>query len=483
MKNSRMNGEVASEAPLVVLGDVLLDSDISGVSTRRCPDAPSAPVIDETERWQRPGGAGLAALIAAQSHPRVVLITPLADDDEAEELTRLLRPHVTLCPLPATGPTTTKSRVQVEGRTLARVDGGDCRADLTADLTSASALDALASASAIVVADYGRDTTRHPQLRRKLTELARRIPVVWDPHPRGAEPVPGCVLVTPNSAEAVHFLSTADSSNNADSDPQRAAALRALWKAGAVAVTAGAEGAYVCTAYGTDHAEVPHVVSRPAVFDTCGAGDCFSSTAAAHLAAGADCVAAVTAAVHAATRYIWGGGASKLSVNATARRIPPRPTAQDDPIEYARELRARGLTVVAAGGCFDLLHRGHLSLLREARALGDALVVCLNSDASVRRLKGPERPVLNEADRAQTLRELATVDAVVVFDEDDPRQVLEKLQPDVWVKGGDYEPIDLPEAEVIRRYGGEIVIVPTLDGYSTSSLLRRLQTPHVRNSS
>jgi rfaE bifunctional protein nucleotidyltransferase chain/domain len=137
-------------------------------------------------------------------------------------------------------------------------------------------------------------------------------------------------------------------------------------------------------------------------------------------------------------------------------------------------LRAAGGTVVATGGCFDLLHAGHLRSLRAARRHGDALVVCLNSDASVRRLKGPERPLMSQEDRVELLLALDCVDAVVVFDEDSPAQVLDRLRPDIWVKGGDYIAELLPEYETVARWGGRCVTVPLYPGRSTTSLAAAL---------
>ena len=136
-------------------------------------------------------------------------------------------------------------------------------------------------------------------------------------------------------------------------------------------------------------------------------------------------------------------------------------------------VRAAGGTVVASGGCFDLLHAGHSRALAAARALGDCLVVLLNSDASVRRLKGPQRPVTPAAERAELLAALGCVDAVVVFEEDDPCTVLGGLRPDLWVKGGDYSGLDLAEADVVRRHGGQAVVLPYLDGHSTTALVAR----------
>jgi rfaE bifunctional protein nucleotidyltransferase chain/domain len=144
----------------------------------------------------------------------------------------------------------------------------------------------------------------------------------------------------------------------------------------------------------------------------------------------------------------------------------------NDDIDQVRDrLRRRGGTLVATGGCFDLLHTGHVRLLRQARELGDALVVLLNSDGSVRALKGPRRPVMAVEDRARVLSALGCVDAVVIFDELSPGHVLDRLRPNVWVKGGDYAEADLPEADVVRRHGGEIVLLPTVAGYSSSNLI------------
>jgi rfaE bifunctional protein nucleotidyltransferase chain/domain len=150
--------------------------------------------------------------------------------------------------------------------------------------------------------------------------------------------------------------------------------------------------------------------------------------------------------------------------------------AGPDPLALAVEVHAAGGTVVATGGCFDLLHPGHVQTLQAARALGDCLIVLLNSDASVRRLKGPTRPVTGERDRAAVLRALECVDAVLVFGEDTPVAALERLRPDVWVKGGDYAGRRLPEADALERWGGRVVVVPTVDGHSTTRLIEEAST-------
>ncbi|MGW7193986.1 D-glycero-beta-D-manno-heptose 1-phosphate adenylyltransferase, partial [Streptomyces sp. NPDC054838] len=151
----------------------------------------------------------------------------------------------------------------------------------------------------------------------------------------------------------------------------------------------------------------------------------------------------------------------------------PRRARERDPFALAREVRARGGTVVATGGCFDLLHAGHVGLLESARRIGDCLIVCVNSDASLGRLKGQGRPLNPLADRMRVLEALGSVDAVAPFEEDTPARLLGRLRPDVWVKGGDYSAGELPEAEVLRQWGGQAVVLPYLDGRSTTSLAHR----------
>jgi rfaE bifunctional protein nucleotidyltransferase chain/domain len=223
----------------------------------------------------------------------------------------------------------------------------------------------------------------------------------------------------------------------------------------------GSAGAVLC------QGPTPLVIPTrgPVDGDTCGAGDAFAAHAALTLAGGALVSEAVEAAVHAATEFV--AGASRVHPEKSESRIGARLAG-----EVVADVRARGGTVVATGGCFDLLHAGHVATLEAARRLGDCLIVCLNSDASVRGLKGPDRPVNHEDDRSRVLAGLACVDAVVLFDEPTPAAVLSWLRPDVWVKGGDYRPDELPETALLARWGGQSVVVPYLPGRSTTNLLK-----------
>ncbi|HSK26169.1 MAG TPA: D-glycero-beta-D-manno-heptose 1-phosphate adenylyltransferase [Jiangellales bacterium] len=454
-------------APLVVVvGDVLLDIDTVGSVGRLCPDAP-APVVEVDDERRRAGGAGLAATLAAADGCEVVLVSPLADDPAAAELVSLLAPSVRLLALPASGTTPVKHRVLAGSRGLVRIDRGT---GAVADGTiPAEVAEALRGADAVLVSDYGRGTTAVEELRRLLTDAARAVPVVWDPHPRGADPVPAARLVTPNAAEAEAACSVGGTGLAAVGT--RADALVRRWDASAVAITLGPRGALL--SYGDG---VPALVpARPvAGDDPCGAGDRFASRAAVQLAAGAVVSEAVESAVLAATDFVEAGGASAVGARAgaaTASR-PSSAPALADVDDVLSRVRAGGGTVVATGGCFDLLHAGHVATLEAARRLGDCLVVCLNSDESVRRLKGAPRPLVTAADRARVLTALECVDAVAVFDEDTPERVLRSIRPDVWVKGGDYAGARLPEQEVLSAWGGQAVAVPYLQGRSSTRLVR-----------
>jgi rfaE bifunctional protein nucleotidyltransferase chain/domain len=365
------------------------------------------------------------------------------------------------------GATPVKERVRVAGQSLLRLDREE--AAPAPPVVTGAMTDAVRSAGAVLVSDYGRGLAADPALRAAVTAAARDVAVVWDPHPRGSDPVPGARLVTPNLAEALRFAG-----HPADGGTIAAAARAGLeltdrWRVAGVAVTLGAGGALLAGAADG----VPLVVPAPPIGpagDPCGAGDRFAATAAVRLAAGALPSEAVTAAVAAASGYVAAGGPAGLS---TPDR-PPAPLAAPAPSapEVVRRVRARGGTVVATGGCFDLLHAGHVATLEAARRLGDCLVVCLNSDASIRRLKGEGRPLVPERDRVRVLAALEVVDAVTVFGEDTPHAVLDALRPDVWVKGGDYAGPALPEAELLAGWGGQVVVVPYLAGRSTTRLVQ-----------
>jgi D-beta-D-heptose 7-phosphate kinase / D-beta-D-heptose 1-phosphate adenosyltransferase len=496
-----------TRAPLVVVGDALLDRDLDGRAERLAPDAP-VPVVDDPAERRRPGGAALAATLAATLGRRaVVLVTALADDQAGAVLRELLElAGVEVVDLGLGGQTPEKIRVRAEGRSLLRLDRAT-RPGRVGPLDRAGRR-VLAGAAAVLVADYGRGLAAEPGVRAALAALPSRRPLVWDPHPRGATPVPGARLATPNRDEAAGFVPEVPGTGLA-AVTARARLLADRWAAAGVAVTLGAGGALL-----VEGAGAPLVVPAPATTggDPCGAGDRFSATAAGLLADGALPSEAVAGAVAAATAFVATGGAATVDLHPGAptplhmarsrlaalgsaqahltsgdpgatspgatQPLTGPPLPADSPLDRALSLiaavRATGGTVVATGGCFDLLHAGHVATLRSARALGDCLVVCLNSDDSVRRLKGPERPLVPQADRVAVLEALGCVDVVVPFDERTPEAVLQRLRPDVFAKGGDYALADLPEAALLSSWGGQAVVLPYLEGRSTTQLMKEV---------
>ncbi|WP_329200773.1 MULTISPECIES: D-glycero-beta-D-manno-heptose 1-phosphate adenylyltransferase [unclassified Streptomyces] len=452
---------MSGHQPLVVVGDALLDEDIEGVSTRMSPDAP-APVVDVTGARRRPGGAGLAAALAARGGREVVLVTALGEDEASATVRTALRGRVHLVEIPLDGDLPVKTRVLAGGRPLVRIDRGGG----TPGAPAGAVREALEQAGTVLVADYGRRTAR--AVRELLEAVAPRVPLVWDPHPKGDDPVPGARLVTPNAGETRALSDIEGVSLRAYA--QRGEELAGRWRAAAVAVTLGERGVLLTR----PGAQTPMLVPAPyrAEGDPCGAGDCFAAATAAALADGALPEEAVERGVAEAAAFVAAGGAGNPALWQTGAAAPRR-ARERDAFALAREVRARGGTVVATGGCFDLLHAGHVGLLESARRIGDCLIVCVNSDASLGRLKGPGRPLNPLADRMRVLAALGSVDAVAPFEEDTPERLLDRLRPDVWVKGGDYSAGELPEAEVLRRWGGQAVVLPYLDGRSTTSLAHR----------
>jgi len=449
---------VSGRRPLLVVGDALLDVDLDGEARRLCPDAP-APVVDAPRENARPGGAGLAAWMLARDGHDVTLATALGDDDAGRRLRGLLEERgVRVLDLGGAGTTPEKVRVRAGGHVLARIDRGGPPEVRTRPIELRAAL---AAADAVLVADYGQGITSDEAVRRALARACGRVPVVWDPHPRGALPVAGVALATPNAAEARGLLGSLGRDGGGE-DPARA--LRPLLGARAVAVTQGGRGAEL--AEGDEPSvTVPPTRTAPPDADPLGAGDRFASAAAAALAEGADAVGAVRTAVGRAADFVCGGGVAALA----------RPEGEEDAVGLAARVRAAGGTVVATGGCFDIVHAGHVASLSAARSLGDCLVVLLNSDASVRRLKGPTRPIMPQEERAELLRALRCVDAVLVFDEDTPQAALERLRPHVFAKGADYDPAHLPEAETMRRLGGRVATLPFVPGRSTTRIIEEVR--------
>ena len=458
---------------LLTAGDAMLDRYWSGEAGRISPEAP-VPVIDVRGEELRAGGAANVAANAAALGAAAVLLAPVGADAAGRELARLLRrrgvaPRLLAAPGRATA---VKLRVVSRRQQLLRLDFGDRAPARPGPLRSAFRR-ALARCDAAVLSDYGHGALAEPQPLIRLARAAGK-PVFVDPKRPDFAAYAGADAVTPNRRE----LEAAAGRRLALEDvPEAAARLCRRHRLGALLVTLGEDGMLLQRGRRTDRLEC----AARDVFDVTGAGDTVIAAYACARAAGSDPVAAMRLANLAAGRAVGTFGTAAVTraelAAALAADAPRETGAVTRPAlrRLVREARARGETVVLTNGCFDLLHAGHLQLLEQAAALGDRLIVALNTDASVRRLKGPGRPAQPLADRRRLLAGLACVDWVVAFGGDTPAKLIEELLPDVLVKGADYEAAAVAGADAVRRAGGRVALLPLAAGRSTSELLGRIR--------
>jgi D-beta-D-heptose 7-phosphate kinase/D-beta-D-heptose 1-phosphate adenosyltransferase len=496
--------EAFEDLDVLVIGDAILDVYLRGRATRLCREGP-VPVVELTSRTEAPGGAANTAVNARSLGARVRLLAVVGDDPPGAAL----RDAVGGCGVAVEDllvqpgrRSTTKSRVAAGEQLLARFDEGD-QAPVD-DATRRCLLDRLAAAfaahDAVIVSDYGsgllgRDAA--DLLARLQAETPRTL--VIDARQLGAWRGVGATAVKPNYEEAVRLLGIGSFSLD---EPERRAeqiALqggRILDLAGATlaAVTLDLAGVIVVEAGAPPFRT--YTRPRPQVQAT-GAGDSFTAAFTLALAAGADGPVAAELASAAAAIAVAGSPADGLAnpggpagtgigpgtavCTAAALREAVRPggeriVSRDDLAAKVALHRGQGRRIVFTNGCFDLLHRGHIAYLNAAKSLGDVLVVGVNSDASVRRLKGPERPLNPLRDRLTMLAALSCIDHLAAFDGDTADELIEAVRPDVFVKGGDYRPDDIPEAALVRRLGGDVQVLPYLEDQSTSAMIERIRS-------
>lgn len=464
-----------------VVGDVMLDRFVYGSVTRVSYEAP-IPVLSVDGESAMPGGAGNAARNAAALGGEVALIGVIGADRAGAELQQLiaqtagLRDCLTVDP---ERPTTRKTRFVAQGQQLLRTDR-----ETSAPLSAATARhllarveEALAACDVMILSDYAKGVLGEPALREILAlAQAASVPVVVDPKSTDFSRYSGASLIKPNRQEMAAAIGAP-----CDSDAEVvAAAERTIAEAGIPAIAVSrAERGLSLVRRGLPPLHLPAQARE--VFDVSGAGDTLVAALALGLGAGLDAADAAWLANLASGLVVEKVGtatvhpdeilarAHEQSVLDTDAKVQPRAAA----LERIARWRAEGAGIGFTNGCFDLIHPGHVSLLRQARAACDRLVVGLNSDASVRRLKGPERPVQNEAARSIVLASLAAVDLVVLFDEDTPMSLIEAVRPEVLVKGADYRLEDVVGGAFVQGYGGRVLLAELVGGHSTTGMIAR----------
>ncbi len=469
-----------AQANVLVVGDVLLDRFVEGRVSRVSPEAP-VPVLKYGAARARLGGAGNVAANLVTYGAAASLVGLTGDDEAAGELAALCAELPGLdAPLvrDRSRPTTVKTRYLGGWHQLLRVDAEEnhpMAADIAAAIIDA-ARQAMSTAGAIVLSDYGKGVLDATTIAA-LIGLAREanLPVIVDPKKATAEIFAGASLVTPNTEEMAQFTGI-----RAETDEAAEAACRQLLEASAIDAVLVTRGEAGMTLLERGSAAPLHVrAATHRVFDVTGAGDTVIATLSAAIAAGAPLTEAVrlanaaagvavtkpgTAVVHPAElKQALGGDENGRVVNVA---------------DAARQVAAwkdQGLRVGFTNGCFDLLHRGHLYSLEQAARRVDRLVVAVNSDRSTRKLKGPSRPVQDEATRAAVIGALRSVDLVVIFGEDTPEALIEALAPDVLFKGSDYREEEVAGGAFVKANGGHVELLPLLPGHSTTGTVERLQ--------
>jgi D-beta-D-heptose 7-phosphate kinase/D-beta-D-heptose 1-phosphate adenosyltransferase len=465
---------------LLVVGDLMLDEYLSGRSERISPEAP-VPVVDVSQQELRLGGAGNVMHNLRALGCEVVSVGFVGEDEDGEALRRMLRlsgvETAGLLPL-ASRQTTRKTRILSNHQQMLRIDreqNGEISASEGLALLEQAEAN-LTGCQAILLSDYLKGVLT-PEVVRGLIDLGRRqgIPVVVDPKGRDYSKYRGATLLTPNRKEAE--LATGIAITDETSLQRAGRSLLESCQLQSLVLTRSEEGMSIFSA----DSQTDLATDAREVFDVTGAGDTVLALLGYGIAAGlevddAACLANIGAGIVVAKVGTSTVGYDELLLEIRRRALNEGGKIVDTQL-LAQELvieKARGRKVVFTNGCFDLLHVGHVKYLQKARTLGDLLVLGLNSDASIRRLKGEKRPLIDQEERAHILAALDCIDYLVIFDEDTPLELITALRPDILVKGGDYQAEDVVGKDIVESYGGRVELISFVDGKSTTNIIDKI---------
>jgi D-beta-D-heptose 7-phosphate kinase / D-beta-D-heptose 1-phosphate adenosyltransferase len=466
---------------VLVIGEAMLDGYLRGEANRLCPEAP-APVVLIGESDYSPGGAANTAANLKALGAEPVLLSVIGNDGAGERLRAALDARsidTSALVLQQGRQTPSKERVCAGSQVIARLDREDRTPvdERTEDELIGRLHDLVPGCDAIVVSDYGQGLLTERVIGALSALQGRRQGLLLvDAKELRRYAGAGPTVVKPNYAQAIGLLgadpAVADRIELVESQGKR---LLDITGARVAAVTIDSEGALVF-----ERGAPPYrTYARPAPTPhPSGAGDTFLGIFALALAVGAGTIAAAELASAGSAIVVGKEGTATCSAAELAshfagqiKRTPAGPVLEMS-LAYERQ---QGRSIVFTNGCFDIIHAGHTSYLSRAKSLGDVLVVGVNSDDGVRRLKGADRPINRLDDRIQVLSALSCVDYLVEFDEDTPVELIRRIRPDVFVKGGDYARADLPEADAVEEYGGRVEILPYVEARSTSGIIERIR--------
>lgn len=470
---------------ILVIGDVMLDRYLWGDVRRISPEAP-VPVYHVKKRSAVPGGAGSVVLNLIGLGASATLLGIIGTDDYGAMLGRLFddRKIDAILIEDSSRPTITKSRLLSRGQQLLRIDDESTMVidDALKSNIIAEAEQRIPESGAVILSDYGKGIFQANGLTETIVDIAcsHNIPVVVDPKGKKWERYAGATCVTPNTAE--FSLVTGEQYRDDEALVAAMDAVRQKYGLTNLVVTRGALGMCL-SSEGRSPQFIPAIARE--VYDVSGAGDTVIATLTLGVAAGMSFPDAARMANIAAGVVVGKLGtqpinllelraAEGLNRDDICGTVNTKIHSLAAAVVQVQAWKAVGETVIFTNGCFDLLHPGHIHLLNEAKRCGQRLIVGLNSDVSVRRIKGSQRPILTDSDRAAILGALDCVDLVVIFDEDTPLKLIDALKPDVLVKGADYRLEDVVGRDIVESNGGRVHLVPVRAGYSTTGLTEKM---------
>ncbi|MFC3025330.1 bifunctional D-glycero-beta-D-manno-heptose-7-phosphate kinase/D-glycero-beta-D-manno-heptose 1-phosphate adenylyltransferase HldE [Vibrio zhugei] len=464
-----------NDAGVLIIGDVMLDRYWYGPTGRISPEAP-VPVVKVEQNEERPGGAANVAMNIASLGGRAHIVGLTGQDEPAQVLTEKLSSldvHCDFVALPDY-PTITKLRVLSRGQQLIRLDFEDTFENTDANLILERMDAALPHVRALILSDYAKGALEHVQQFIQKARAAK-VPVLIDPKGADFERYRGATILTPNMSE---FEQVVGKVKNEEELVEKGLALIEQFDFEALLVTRSEHGMTLLRR-GEAPFHLPTLAKE--VYDVTGAGDTVISVLAASVAAGKALDEACALANAAAGIVVGKLGTSTVSTVELAEAIHDSRdteygvTTEAALVDAVKRAKRHGETVVMTNGCFDILHAGHVSYLNNAAQLGDRLIVAVNSDESVKRLKGPGRPVNTLERRMAVLAGLEAVDWVVPFSEDTPQRLIAEVLPSLLVKGGDYKPEDIAGGKEVIADGGAVKVLNFEDGCSTTKIIEAIK--------
>ncbi|MCT8544116.1 bifunctional D-glycero-beta-D-manno-heptose-7-phosphate kinase/D-glycero-beta-D-manno-heptose 1-phosphate adenylyltransferase HldE [Glaesserella parasuis] len=465
-----------NNAKVLVLGDVMLDRYWFGSTNRISPEAP-VPVVKVQENEDRAGGAANVAMNIASLNVPVTLHGLVGNDDAGRALDKLLSEHriQNQCVAVDSHPTITKLRILSRHQQLLRLDFEEGFHNLDCQALLAKLAAEITAYGALILSDYGKGTLDTVQ---QMIQIARQanVPVLIDPKGTDFERYRGATLLTPNMSE---FEAVAGHCRDEDEIVTKGLKMIADFDLSALLITRSEKGMTLLRP-NQDPFHLPTQAKE--VYDVTGAGDTVISVLATAIADGRPLEEACYLANAAAGIVVGKLGTSTVSPSELEQAIHQRAetgfgvVSEDELKAIVKQSKTRGEKIVMTNGCFDILHPGHISYLENARKLGDRLIVAVNTDESVKRLKGESRPINDLDARMAVLAGLASVDWIVPFGEDTPQRLIGEILPDLLVKGGDYKPEEIAGSQEVWANGGEVRVLNFENGCSTTNVIKKIRS-------